>query len=116
MLILHQGDAKSLVSRPNTKKNCFVFLKLIFHDKHTYLQIYYITNTIPQGSIHTTQQIRYPREALQFFAYIPGATWTIQHLTSAFKWLSGDTFNYYYDDNLCLAEIRLIIITMIIYA
>ena len=28
--------------------------------------------------------------------------------------LSGD--NYYYDDNLCLAEIRLIIITMIIYA
>ena len=30
--------------------------------------------------------------------------------------LSGDTFNYYYDDNLCLAEIRLIIITMIIYA
>ena len=26
-------------------------------------------------------QLPYPREALQFFAYIPGAIWTIQHLT-----------------------------------
>ena len=27
------------------------------------------------------QQLRYPGEALQFFAYIPGAIWTVQQLT-----------------------------------
>ena len=31
--------------------------------------------------IYTIQQLRYPREALQFFAYIPGAVWPRQHLT-----------------------------------
>ena len=37
--------------------------------------------------IYTIQGLRYPREALQFFAYIPVAVWTIQHLTDtlAFK-------------------------------
>ena len=31
--------------------------------------------------IYTTQKLRYPREALQFLAYNPGAIRTIQHLT-----------------------------------
>ena len=37
--------------------------------------------------IYTLQGLRYPREALQFFAHIPGAIWTIQQLTDtlAFK-------------------------------
>ena len=28
-------------------------------------------------------QLRYTRDALQFFAYIPGAIWTTQHLTDS---------------------------------
>ena len=37
--------------------------------------------------IYTTQLLRYPEEALQLFAYIHGAIWTIQQLidTFAFK-------------------------------
>ena len=31
------------------------------------------------------QQPRYPRKALQFFAYIPGVFWTIQQSTGTFK-------------------------------
>ena len=64
--------------------------KLIFHVKHTYLHLYF-TRTIPQGSlyfmsnthiyIYTLQGLQYPRETLQFFAYIPGIFWTIQHLS-----------------------------------
>ena len=27
-----------------------------------------------------TQRLRYPMEALQFFAFIPGAIWTRQHV------------------------------------
>ena len=36
----------------------FIFM-IIFYCKHTYLHLYFI------------QQLRYPREALQFFTYIP---------------------------------------------
>ena len=96
------------------------------HYKHTYLYLYSTRTTIPQGSIYTPQGLRWPRETLQFFTDIPGAIWTIQHLpyTLAFKdhqphvlhdlaerrsqiprtplatcstWLSGKTFNFYYD-------------------
>ena len=35
-------------------------------------------------SIYTTRRLRYPREVLQFFAYIPGAIWTVQHITNIF--------------------------------
>ena len=30
--------------------------------------------------IHTIKELRYPREVLQLFAYIPGAMWTIRDL------------------------------------
>ena len=43
----------------------FILYILIFHCKHTHIYI------------QTTHQLRYPREALQLFAYIPGAIWTI---------------------------------------
>ena len=33
--------------------------------------------------IYTLQQLPQPREALQFFAYNPGASWTIQHIFRA---------------------------------
>ena len=45
--------------------DCADFLKLIFHDKHTYLPLYFTRATIPQGSI-------------TIFVYIPGTFWTIR--------------------------------------
>ena len=59
------------------------------HHKHIYLHLYYTATTIPHIFItntyiyiYTIHQLRYPRKALQFFAYIPGASWNIQHLTN----------------------------------
>ena len=37
--------------------------------------------------IYTLQQPQYPREAFQFFADIPGAFWTIQHLTDTLAFI-----------------------------
>ena len=50
-------------------------MPLIFQYKHTYIYI------------HTVQQLRYPMEALEFFAYIHGAIWTMRQLadTMAFN-------------------------------
>ena len=39
--------------------------------------------------------LRYPREALQFSTYIPGAIWTIQHLTDTWGHLDNTTLNRY---------------------
>ena len=47
----------------------------------------FITTTNTFTFIYTLQELRFPREALQFFVYIPGVIWTIQHFTDilAFK-------------------------------
>ena len=43
-----------------------------------FLRLCFLTNI--RIYIHTIQQLRYPGETLPFFAYIPGAIRTMQHI------------------------------------
>ena len=49
----------------SVRRNVYAYTSI---QTHIYLHLY-------------SQRLQYPREALQFFAYIPGAFWTKQHLT-----------------------------------
>ena len=61
--------------------------------------------------IYSLQGLRYPREVLQFFTYIPGAIWTKQHLTDTL------TFQDHWSrDPHDSAERRLIFIVIIIFS
>ena len=48
-------------------------------NKHILLNLYFMINT--HIYIYTLQGLGYPQGIITIFAYIPGAFWTIQHLT-----------------------------------
>ena len=70
-MTVHPRHTATDYKRTTTRSD---FFKLIFHDKHTYLHLYFARTTLPRGSI-------------KICVYIPGSFWAIQHLTdtSGFK-------------------------------
>ena len=69
------------------------FFKVIFHDKHTLFTFTHYKDYDTQGSITN-------------FAYIPGAFWTIQHLTDTFP------FEDHWPDDLHVLEERRLILLL----